>query len=107
MLKLTLRHNAAPSYRSVAIEFPALHDDLQKAMDSIGVGITTEKLCLVDAVQGESGALRSMVGTLVNADEIQYLAQRMDSFDKNELNTFYAAVILERVCKPKGCSKSG
>ncbi len=74
MLNLTLRHKAAPSYRSITIEFPALPDDLQQAMDSIGVGITTEKLCLVDAVQGESGALRSMVGTLVNADEVQYLA---------------------------------
>lgn len=89
MLEMKLRKRDAPSYRTAVITFPANEPDLQKAMDEIGIGITTEKLCVVDAVQNEDKGLQALVGTLVNADEVQYLAKRMDSFDKNELHTFY------------------
>lgn len=101
MLKLQLRRHDAPSYRTVAIEFPAPEPDLQEKMKELGVGITTEKLCLVDAVQNDHRGLQVLAGTLVNADEVQYLAKRMDSFDKNELNTFYAAAEHEKLTEVK------
>ena len=82
MLKITLRRHDAPSYRTAVVTFPAAEPDLQKAMDQISVGITTEKLCLTDAVQNDHGGLQALVGTLVNADELQYLAKRMESFGK-------------------------
>lgn len=101
MLKLQLRRHDAPSYRTVAIEFPAPEPDLQENMKELGIGITTEKLCLVDAVQNDHRGLQALAGTLVNADEVQYLAKRMDSFDKNELNTFYAAAEHEKLTEVK------
>lgn len=101
MLVMKLRRHDAPSYRTAVIAFPAAEPDLQKAMGEIGVGITTEKLCLVDAVQNNQGGLQALVGTLVNTDEIQYLTKRMDSFDKNELNTFYAAAEHEKLHEVK------
>lgn len=51
MLEMKLRKRDAPSYRTAVITFPANEPDLQKAMDEIGIGITTGKLCVVDAVQ--------------------------------------------------------
>ena len=101
MLEMKLRKHDAPSYRTAVITFPANEPDLQKAMDEIGVGITTEKLCVVDTVQNEGKGLQALVGTLVNADEVQYLARRMDSFDKNELHTFYAASEQEKLTEVK------
>lgn len=101
MLEMKLRRHDAPSYRTAVIVFPAAEPDLQKAMDEIGVGITVEKLCMVDAVRDDHGGLQALVGTLVNADEVQYLAKRMDSFDKNELNTFYAAAEQEKLTEIK------
>ncbi|ACL20446.1 hypothetical protein Dhaf_2418 [Desulfitobacterium hafniense DCB-2] len=101
MLKLQLRKHDAPSYRTTVVEFPAVEPDLQKEMEKIGVGITTEKLCLVDSVQGDNGSLQALAGTLVNADEVQYLAKRMDSFDKNELHTFYAVAEHEKLSEVK------
>ena len=101
MLKITLRRHDAPSYRTATLEFPVAEPDLQKAMDQISVGITTEKLCLADAVQNDHGGLQALVGTLVNADELQYLAKRMDSFDQDELNTFYAAAEHEKLTEVK------
>lgn len=69
MLKLQLRRHDAPSYRTVAIEFPAPEPDLQGNMKELGIGITTEKLCLVDAVQNDHRGLQALAGTLVNADD--------------------------------------
>jgi len=103
MLEMKLRKRDAPSYRTSVIIFPANEPDLQKAMDEIGIGITTEKLCVVDAVRNEDEdkGLQALVGTLVNADKVQYLAKRMDSFDKNELHTFYAAAEQEKLTEVK------
>ncbi len=101
VLKIKMRRHDAPSYRTVSIEFPASEPDLQEKMKELGVGITTEKLCLVDEVQNDHGGWQALAGTLVNADEVQYLAKRMDSFDKNELNTFYAAAEHENMTEVK------
>lgn len=90
MLKVTLRRNDAPSYRTATIEFPALENEFVKTLAGIGVGITTEKNCLVEQIGGDGSSLQSLVGQCINADEMQYLAKRMDSFDKNEMKTFYA-----------------
>ncbi|MGI6402883.1 MAG: hypothetical protein ACOX0K_01395 [Oscillospiraceae bacterium] len=97
MIEMKLRRHDIPSHPTVVITFPASEQDLQKAMDDIGVGITTEKLCVVDAVKNNHGGLQALAGTLVNADEVQYLAKRMDSFDKDELNTLYAAAEQEKL----------
>lgn len=101
MLEMKLRKHDAPSYRTAVITFPANEPDLQKAMDELSIGVTIEKLCLVDAVKNDHGGLQALTGTLVNADEVQYLAKRMDSFDKNELNTFYAAAEHEKLTEVK------
>lgn len=101
MLKLTIRRNDAPSYRTATIEFPAIEGDLQKQLNLIGVGVTTEKNCLVDKISGDEDALQQLTGQCVNADEVQYLAKRMDSFDKKELQTFCAVAQSEQLTSVK------
>ena len=101
MLKLTLHKKDAPAYRSATIEFPATEGDLQKALEQIGVGITTERNCLVDKISGDEGALQQLTGRCVNADEVQYLTKRMDSFDKKELQTFRAAAFTQQLTEVK------
>lgn len=101
MLEIKLRKQDDPFDRTAVISFPVDELELQEAMEGIGVGITTEKLCLVDAIQNDHGGLQALTGTQVNADEVQYLAKRMDSLDKNELNTFYAAVKHEKLTEFK------
>lgn len=96
MVQLKLRRYDAPSYKVAFIDFPALESKLDEAMRGIDVGISTEKNCIVEEISGDNGGLQSLVGKRVNADEVQYLAKRMDSFDKNELQTFYAAVHAEK-----------
>lgn len=101
MFKAQLRCMDAPSYKTAFIEFPAAEYKLQKQLDEIGVGIITAKNCFVSEIKGDSGGLQSLVGQCVNADEVQYLAKRMDSFDKNELQSFYAAAYADKVTSVK------
>lgn len=101
MLEIKLRKLDAPFNCTATISFPASEPDLQEEMDRLGIGITTEKQCLVEAVRNEKGGLQALIGKLVNADEIQFLAKRMDSFDKNELTTFYAVAEHERLGEVK------
>lgn len=91
MLNLTIRRSDAPGYRTATIQFPALENELQDQLNRIGIGITTDKSCLVEEISGEENALQGMVGQCVNADEVQYLAKRMEHFDKNETQKFFAA----------------
>lgn len=96
MLGMRLRKQDAPAYKCVDIEFPASEFELQEKLDSIGVGISPEKKCFVSSFTGMIGVFGFLVNQFVNADEVQFLAKRMDSFDKNELNTFYAAASVEQ-----------
>lgn len=98
---MTLRRYDAPSYRTAVIAFPAPEPDLERELDGIGIGITIEKNCLVEKISGDEGALQSLVGQCINADEMQYLAKRLDSLDKREMQTLKAAVHAERVITVK------
>lgn len=97
MIGMTLHKQGGPSYKAVTIEFPAPEFELQEKLNSIGVGISHEKNCFVSSYTG-IGVLSFLVNELVNADEVQFLAKRLDSFDKSELQTFSATVSVE---KPK------
>jgi len=83
------------------IAFPASEPYLQEELDRLGICITTEKQCLVEAVHNDEGGLQALAGALVNVDEIQFLAKRMDSFDENEIKTFYAAAEHEKLTEVK------
>lgn len=101
MLKLTIHKADAPSYRAAVLELPEREDLLAEKLERIGVGVTLEKNCQVDKLEGDGGALQALVGTCVNADEMQYLAKRMDSFDAKELLTFRAAAAVEKPTEVK------
>ena len=95
MLKITLHKSDAPSYRAAVLQLPEQENILAEKLEQIGVGITAKQNCLVDQVDGDGGALQRLVGQCVNADELQFLAKRLDSFDKHELLAFRAAVTAE------------
>lgn len=97
MLKIVLHKSDAPSYRAAVLQLPEQENTLAEKLEQIGVGITTEKNCLVDQVEGDGGALQRLVGQCVNADELQFLAKRLDSFDQHELLAFRAAVTVEEL----------
>lgn len=101
MLKVTVHKNDAPSYRAAVLELPEREDALAEKLAQAGVGATLEKNCQVAKLEGDDGALQALVGRCVNADELQYLAKRLDSFVKWEMLTFRAAAAAERYTEVK------
>lgn len=101
MVRVTLRKKDAPSYKTAVIEFPALENKLAEKLGTIDIGIGTEKNCLVEKISEDSGGLQLLVGQLVSADEMQYLAKRMDSFDQRELQSFHAAAYADKLTSVK------
>lgn len=97
MLRLVLRRSDAPAYQTTVIGFPAHEDALERALVSIGVGICTEKNCLVEELSGDGGALQHLVGQSINADEMQFLAKRLDSLSDYERQIFRGATHAEQL----------
>ena len=70
------------------IEFPCNEEFLSAKFDELGV---EDKLKTSQYMIGTNyAALKRLVTDFVDADELNFLAKRLDSFDKNELNIFEA-----------------
>lgn len=70
------------------IEFPCNEEFLSAKFDELGV---EDKLKTSQYMVGTNyAALKRLVTDFVDADELNFLAKRLDGFDKNELNTFEA-----------------
>lgn len=70
------------------IEFPCNEEYLSSKFDELGV---EDKLKTSQYMVGTNyAALKRLVTDFVDADELNFLAKRLDGFDRNELNTFEA-----------------
>ena len=70
------------------IEFPCNEKYLSLKFDELGVG---DKLKTSQYMIGTSyTALKRLITDFVDVDELNFLAKRLDGFDKNELNIFEA-----------------
>ena len=70
------------------IEFPCNEEFLSTKFDELGV---EDKLKTSQYMVGTNyAALKRLVTDFVDADELNFLAKRLDGFDRNELNTFEA-----------------
>lgn len=82
-----------PEYGAVTIPFPAPkgeYDATMEMLDCMGIGSAVLRDCKVEEVTGSYPVLRRLEGTQVNADELDYLAKRLDSFDVVEAAQFQA-----------------
>ena len=71
-----------------AIEFPCDEEYLSAQLEELGV---EDKLKTSQYVIGTNyNVLKRLVTDFVDADELNFLAKRLDGFDKKELNTFEA-----------------
>ncbi|KXL53787.1 antirestriction protein (ArdA) [Anaerotignum neopropionicum] len=81
--------------RRESLWFPWKAEDFEKACLSLEILPSTEPNCTIVAVSDES------LSTLLkdkpcNIDELDYLMKRFDSFDRDELQTFYAMAYAEK-----------
>ena len=78
---------------SVPLPIPAEeYDHCMELLDLLGIGHATQLDCKVDGIDSEYPALERLEGKMVNLDELDYLFQRLDSFDDNEKAAFQCVV---------------
>jgi len=82
-----------PEYGVVTVPFPLPREDYDynlELLDGLGIGDSVQRDCKVNEVSGDYPALKCLEGSVVNIDEMDYLAKRLDSFDQGERAQFQA-----------------
>lgn len=78
------------------LTFPSKEKELQILCDSLGIANTAETLIKIGNVHNDERLSTLLSDKTVNLDELNFLMKRLDSFNQNELATFYAATYAEK-----------
>ncbi len=76
-----------PIYEHHTISFPIEYEDygrMMKELKSIGIGAPNRQDCLIKDIDSHYEVLECLKGKVVNVDELDYLAKRLDSFCEGE-----------------------
>ena len=93
MLKAVLANANHPEYGVVTIPFPIPREQFDHCMElveALEIGNVSARDCHVDEIQSAWPVLTRLEGRMVNLDELDYLARRLDSFDVGEAAQFQA-----------------
>ena len=78
----------------VDILFPLKDDEYAESLQQLSerhIGDATAQDCMVKEIYSDYDVLQCLKGQVVNVDELDYLAKRLDSFDEHEDSLYQAA----------------
>ena len=93
MMQAVLSNAAHPEYGVATIPFPIPREQFDKCIElveALEIGNTSARDCHVDEIRSAWPVLTRLEGNVVNLDELDYLAKRLDSFDVGEAAQFQA-----------------
>ena len=93
VIQAVLSNPRRPECDQITIPFPIPVDQYDKTIEmlqAIDLGFSVNRDCTVDEVNSRYNVLNTLVGTLVNIDQLDYLAKRLDSFCSGEVSQFEA-----------------
>lgn len=94
MIKAILANRQRPDLPPVPVCFPiADYAGIYENLQAIGIGHVAIQDCFVKKLGGDYPILKRLGETEVNVDELDYLAKRLESFDKYELAQFQSAAV--------------
>ena len=94
-MQAILSNGKYPEHSTVTVPFPIPEQEYNHILDSLrllGIGDAVQRDCHLDELDFGYSSLRCLECNLVNLDELDYLAKRLDSFDKNEAAQFEATL---------------
>jgi len=95
MIQTTLSNPKRAELPSVQVCFPiSEYKEIYMKLEAIGIGSVLERDCYVTEISGSYPILKRLESTAVNVDELDYLAKRLDSFDKHELSKFQGVAVV-------------
>lgn len=99
-IKATLQNKDRPESGSVTVQFPIPwkeYDRVLEQLKPLGIGDPIAQDCQVEAIDSHYSILKRLEEGMVNLDELDYLAKRLDSFDVSEALQFQGAAAAEGV----------
>lgn len=93
MMQAVLRNAAHPEYGVATIPFPIPREQFDQCIElveALEIGNASARDCHVDEIRSTWPVLNRLEGKVVNLDELDYLAKRLDSFDVGEAAQFQA-----------------
>ena len=93
MIRAVLGNPNHPEYGVATIPFPIPHDQYAHCMELLGaleIGDAVKADCKVEKINSFYTVLKRVEMLTVNAEELNYLAKRLDSFDTGEAAQFQA-----------------
>ena len=98
-IKATLYSKTDPALGSVTIQFPIHrkeYDQVLEQLESLGIGSPLDQDCQIETLDSHYPILKRLEETLVNLDELDYLAKRLDNIDE-KATTFQGAAAAEGI----------
>ena len=93
VIQAVLSNPQRPECGQVTIPFPIPVDQYDQTIEMLqtaGLGFSINRDCAVDGMDSRYSVLNALVGTLVNIDQLDYLAKRLDGFCAGEVSQFQA-----------------
>lgn len=94
VIQAKLSNAKHPENGSNEILFPLSREDYPGEIQRLGelqAGDAVRRDCMVEEIDSYYEVLQCLKGQVVNVDELDYLAKRLDSFCENECSSFQAA----------------
>ncbi len=93
MIQAVLSNAQHPESGQVNVRFPIPreeYDQTIEALQAIDLGFSVNRDCTVNEIDSAYSVLGALKGLLVNVDQLDYLAKRLDSFSEAEASQFQA-----------------
>ena len=87
VIKAVLSNPRRPECGQITIPFPISNDQYDQTIEMLQAldrGYSVNRDCTVNEVDSRCHVLAALHGTLVNVDQLDYLAKRLDSFCEDE-----------------------
>ena len=98
-IKATLYSKTDPALGSVTIQFPIHRKEYDRVLEQLkplGIGSPFDQDCQIETLDSHYPILKRLEETLVNLDELDYLAKRLDNIDE-KATTFQGAAAAEGI----------
>lgn len=93
VIQAVLSNPRRPEHGQITIPFPVPMDQYDQTIEILqkaDLGFSRNRDCIVDEVNSQYNVLNTLAGTLVNIDQLDYLAKRLDGFCTGESAQFQA-----------------
>lgn len=93
IIKTVLHNPQHPEYGQATVSFPIPNDQYDQTIEmlqAMELGFSRNRDCMVDELDSSYSVLEVLKDTLVNVDQLDYLAKRLDSFCTEESAQFQA-----------------